>query len=85
MRQIREAEEIAGQVLVLREPLFVNIQHRLQLGPVLLHNTQVGLLLPHVLEKKQLRQDFGHDRAEVLRLHLQPLLGHGAVQAALSI
>ncbi len=83
VREISQAEEIACQVLVLRQMCFVDVQNLLQFLYLLLDNCLVALLALHWSEH-QLVNDWRYAGIVVLRFNLQPLIDQGLVLGSLS-
>lgn len=70
---VGERELVAGEVLVLRKVVLVDVEHLGELVRVLVHHQRVGGAAHHGLDEEVVHQRGGVG-VEVVRLHLQPHL-----------
>ncbi|CAN0914000.1 hypothetical protein LINGRAHAP2_LOCUS28278, partial [Linum grandiflorum] len=73
--KISQAEEISSQVLALRQPLFIHVQHFRKLLLALLYQLLVCFESQHRCEHHVKRQVVDM-RVEVVRFDFEPLLHH---------
>lgn len=83
VRQIRQREEVPGQVLAGGEMRLVNVQDLLELGNLLSNHLVVALQAEQCGED-DLEDDRGTSRVEVLGLHFPPLVHKSALLRVLS-
>lgn len=79
--EVSEREFVAREVLGLREPALVDVEHLAELALARRHHLLVPLL-PHERRERQVEDQLRARRAEAVRLRLQPLLYRRALQRA---
>lgn len=78
MGEVSESELVAGQELVLAQPLVVHIENARQ--PPLAPGDQIRVGIHHGRSKCKVEDEFPAWRMEVVFLQLQPLLDGGSLK-----